>query len=178
MPWIGYAYHSPEKPSAGFLASETQQVLIHRTAEEFRKFFSKPPVSACAPGYRANESTHRAWVECGVRVAQNGSGAPLPPHFDQGEILHLYRTIDIEPSSRDLPVEKYVQLAANNFARGIPAVVSVHSINFHSSLKDFRTPTLRVLDEFLSVLESRFPDLLYVTDEDMYQIVTEGKFRA
>jgi hypothetical protein len=178
MPWIGYEYHNPEKSSAGFLAAETQQVLIRRTAEEFRKFFSRLPVTACAPGYRANESTHRAWVECGVRVAQNGSGAPLPPHFDECEILNLYRTIDIEPSSRDLSVEKYVQLAASNFSRGVPAVVSVHSINFHSSLKDFRTPTLRVLDEFLSVLESRHPDLLYVTDEDMYQIVTEGKFRA
>jgi len=178
MPWIGYEYHSPEKPIAGFLGPENQQVLIRRAVEEFKKFFSKPPVSACAPGYRANDSTHKAWRECGLRVAQNGSGAPMPPHFDESEMLHLYRTIDIEPSSRELSVEKYVQLAENSFSRGVPAVVSVHSINFHSSLKDFRTTTLRLLDEFLSTLESRHSNLLYVTDEDMYQIVTEGKLTS
>lgn len=178
MPWVGYEYSNPEKPNAGFLSGETQQVLINRTTEEFRKFFSRAPLSACAPGYRANEFTHRAWAQSGIKVAQNGSGAPLPPHFDDSGILNLYRTIDIEPSSRELTVEKYVQLAASNFARGVPAVVSVHSINFHSSLKDFRSPTLRVLDEFLSVLESRYPNLLYVSDEDFFHIVDEGKFLA
>lgn len=178
MPWIGYEYSNLEKPNAGFLVPETQQVLIKRTAEEFRKFFSRDPVSACAPGYRANAFTHQAWAECGIKVAQNGSGAPLPPHFDSNEMLNLYRTIDIEPSSRELTIEKYVQLAAGNFARGVPAIVSVHSINFHSSLKDFRTPTLRVLDEFLSALESRYSNLLYVTDEDFFHLVNEGKFVA
>jgi hypothetical protein len=178
MPWIGYEYNNPESPNPGFLPLETQQVLIKRTAEEFQRFFFRSPVSACAPGYRANESTHRAWADCGVKVAQNGSGAPMPPHFDACEILNLYRTIDIEPASRELTVEKYVQLAASNFARGIPAIVSVHSINFHSTLKDFRTPTLRILDEFLTVLESRYPKLLYVTDEDLLHIVSEGKFVA
>jgi hypothetical protein len=178
MPWIGYEYSNPEKPNAGFLSAETQQVLVRRTAEEFRKFFSCAPVSACAPGYRANDCTHQAWADCGVKVAQNGSGAPLPPHFDSCEILNLYRTIDIEPSSRELTVEKYVQLAASNFARGVPAVISVHSINFHSTLKDFRSPTLRVLDEFLSSLEARYPNLLYITDEDFFHIINEGKFVA
>ncbi|HZQ68410.1 MAG TPA: hypothetical protein VFA68_07810 [Terriglobales bacterium] len=178
MPWIGYEYHNPDKPNPGFLSAETQQLLIRRAAEEFRKFFSCPPRSACAPGYRANEMTHQAWCECGVRVAQNGSGAPRHPHFDDCGVLNLYRTIDIEPSSRELSIEKYVQLAAGNFARGIPAVVSMHSINFHSSLKDFRTPSIRVLDEFLSALEALHPDLLYVNDEDVYRIVTEGKFEA
>ena len=101
-PWIGYEYNNPEKPNPGFLPLETQQVLVKRTAEEFQKFFSRSPVSACAPGYRANESTHQAWADCGVKVAQNGSGAPLPPHFDDCEILNLYRTIDIEPASREL----------------------------------------------------------------------------
>ena len=63
-------------------------------------------------------------------------------------MLNLHRTIDVEPFQRDLPLEKYMQLAERCFARGIPAIISVHSINFHSSLKDFRGPALRVLDEF------------------------------
>ena len=51
-------------------------------------------------------------------------------------------------SLRGLLWENMFKLAERCFESGIPAIVSVHSINFHSSLEDFRGPTLRVLDEF------------------------------
>lgn len=178
MPWVGYEYCNPETPQPSFLPAETQADLVQQAADIFKRFFAVPAVSACAPGYRANRDTHLAWFQCGVRVAQNGSGAPMPPSMDECEILNLSRTIDFEPAQRDLPVEKYLQLAEHCFARGVPAVVSVHSINFHSSLKDFRGPTLQALDQFLSALEAKYPNLLYVHDGDLYQIVTRGKFRA
>ena len=98
--------------------------------------------------------------------------------MDEFEVLNLHRTIDFEPSQKDLPVDKYVQLATGCFARGIPAIISVHAINFHSSLKDFRSPTLLALDEFLSALETKFPNLLYINDHDAYEIVTTGKLRS
>jgi hypothetical protein len=69
-----------------------------------------------------------------------------------------------------------LQVAGNCFSRGLPVIISVHSINFHSSLKDFRTPSLAALDSLLSALESKYPELLYVHDEDMYGIVTQGAF--
>jgi len=178
MPWIGYEYCNPEKPHAGFLDLGTQVNLIAEAAREFEKAFSTAPFSACAPGYRANGDTHRAWSQCGIRVAQNGSGGALPPHMDQWEMLNLHRTIDVEPFERGLPLEKYVQLAERCFERGIPAIVSVHSINFHSSLKDFRGPALRVLDEFLTALEAKHPNLLYVHDRNLYELVTRGKFKG
>jgi hypothetical protein len=178
MPWLGYEYCNPDKPQSGFLAADKQARLVRQAAEIFKTMFSMSPVSACAPGYRSNHDTHLAWSKCGVRVAQNGSGSPLSPHMDDCEILNLHRTIDIEPTQRDLPIEKYVQLAESCFARGIPAIVSVHAINFHSSLKDFRMPTLQTLDQFLSALEAKHPNLLYVHDADVYDIVTRGKFRA
>ena len=178
MPWIGYEYCNPEKPQAGFLEADAQARLIAETAREFKKFFSTPPLSACAPGYRANADTHRAWAHCGVRVAQNGSGGALPPHVDEWEILNLHRTVDVEPFERGLPLEKYVQLAERCFERGIPAIISIHSINFHSSLKDFRSTTLRVLDELLSTLEAKHPNLLYVHDVDIYELANRGKFKG
>ncbi|HEV2731525.1 MAG TPA: hypothetical protein VGV15_15950 [Terriglobales bacterium] len=178
MPWVGYEYCNPEKPHAGFLDSESQASLIQQAAAYFKKLFSAAPVSACAPGYRANHDTHAAWSACGVRVAQNGSGTPLPPYMDDWEILNLHRMIDFEPAQRELPTEKYVEVAADCFARGIPAVISVHSINFHSSVRDFRGPTLRALDQLLSALETKYPNLLYVHDGDLYDIVSQGKYRA
>ena len=178
MPWVGYEYHNPEKPRQGFLSAELQAKGIKEAAGIFKKSFSLAATSACAPGYRANSDTHKAWAGHGIRVVQNGSGSPLPPHMDAFEMLHLHRTIDIEPSQRDLPVEKYIQLAEGCFARGVPAIISVHAINFHSSLKDFRSPTLYLLDEFLTALERKFPNLLYVHDMDAYDIVSRGKFRS
>jgi hypothetical protein len=178
MPWVGYEYNNPERPHAGFLPATEQTKLIEEAAGIFKQFFSRASVSACAPGYRNNRDTLAAWSKCGIRVAQNGTGAPLPPHMDEFEILNLHRTIDFEPSQKDLPIEKYVQLATGCFARGIPAIISVHAINFHSSLKDFRGPTLLALDEFLSALETKFPNMLYVNDRDAYEIVTTGKLRS
>jgi len=178
MPWVGYEYNNPEKPQAGFLDAGIQNRLIAEAVREFEKFFGTAPLSACAPGYRANGDTQRAWSGCGIRVAQNGSGGALPPLMDEWEMLNLHRTIDIEPFERGLPLEKYMQLAERCFERGIPAIVSMHSINFHSSLRDFRGPALRVLDEFLGALEARHPDLLYVHDLNLYELVTRGKFKG
>jgi hypothetical protein len=178
MPWVGYEYCNPEKPHAGFLSVETQKGMVRQAVDAFKTFFSRTPVSACAPGYRANKDTYLAWSQYGVRIAQDGSGAALPPHIDECEILNLHRTIDFEPSQRELSIEKYMQLAEQCFARGIPAVISVNAINFHSTLKDFRSPTLQVLDEFLSALEAKYPNLLYLNDSDLYDIATRGRFKA
>jgi len=178
MPWIGYEFWNPEEPNAGALAQEVQQDLIRLAAEGFAKVFHAFPESACAPGYRANNDTRAAWHKWGVRVAQNGSGAPLPPFIDEFEVLNLSRTVDLEPAQKDLPLEKYIQLMDDCFARGVPAIVSVHSINFHSSLRNFRDTTLETLDQLLSAIEAKYKDLLYVHDGDLYRIVTRGKFQA
>lgn len=178
MPWAGYEYKNPEPPHAGFLGADTQAELIGQAVEYFREFFSSAPHSACAPGYRANEDTRQAWWEHGIRVAQNGTGAATFPVMNESGMLSLYRTLDFEPSQADISVESCVQLAEQQFARGMPLIISTHSINFHSSLKDFRTDTLARLDEFLFALERTCPDLLYVHDEDVYSLVNQGKFTS
>ncbi len=48
-----------------------------------------------------------------------------------------------------------VQQACRAFAKGHPAVVSIHAVNFHSTLKDYRKFTLQCLDRFLNQLEER-----------------------
>ena len=179
MPWIGYEYWNPEKPRAGFLPAERQASLIAQALENFSAFFKARPASACAPGCRANRDTYSAWSQVGIRVAESGSGSGLhPPHMDQFGILHVYRTIDFEPSHRELELSKHMEIARTCFARGLPLIISVHSINFHSTLKDFRSPTIAALDKLLTALESQYPELLYVQDEDLYEIVTNGAFRG
>jgi len=176
MPWVGYEFWNPEEPNQGFLSSRRQRELIIQGAQLLSLLFGKKPVSACAPGYRANTDTHRAWAEVGIRVAVNGTGDGIrAPHFDDFGLLHVYRNVDLEPSQHDSEIEKYIELAGMCFARGLPLIISIHSINFHSTLKDFRSSSLTVLDQLLSALESRFSDLLYANDEDLYRMVTKGE---
>jgi hypothetical protein len=176
MPWIGFEYWDSERPGEeDFLAPRVQETLIDSAVASFTAFFSKAPRSACAPGYRANESTHDAWAKRGIQVAQNGPGSPMPPHFDGNGILHLYRSIDFEPAAgQEVSVDGCLRAAEECFARGLPAIISVHSINFHSTIKDFRSRTLALLDDFLTALEAKHPDLLYVRDEDLYDLVDKG----
>jgi hypothetical protein len=184
MPWVGFEYSDHgQNGHEAFLSSEIQERLIEEATQTFNRFFSRAPRSACAPGYRANHRTHLAWTKRGIRVAQNGPGNALPPHFDvhheASNLLHLYRTVDFEPSAgQEFSLQTCLQRAERSFAHGIPAIISVHSINFHSTLKDFRSRTLGLLDEFLTVLESKYPDLLYIRDEDLYDLVDTGRFES
>jgi hypothetical protein len=178
MPWIGYEYWDPEQPTEDrFLPAEAQASAIGLAVGNFARFFSTLPRSACAPGYRANEDTHKAWAHFGVRVAQNGPGTFTPPHLDRFGLMHLYRTLDFEPAlDEGLSVETSVNAVRECFTRGIPAIVSIHSINFHSSVKNFRLRTIELLDQFLSALKAKQPDLLYLHDGDLYAVVQSGTY--
>ena len=177
MPWVGYEYWNPEKPGSGFLRAQRQRELILKACEHFSALFGTHPVSACAPGYRANRHTTEIWSQAGIKVAQSGTGSGLrSPYVDEFGILHIFRTIDFEPSQREPDIDKCLQIAGICFARGLPLIMSTHAINFHSSIKDFRTGTLAALDALLTGLETKYPELLYVHDQDLHEIATKGAF--
>ena len=180
MPWIGYEYWDPEKPAdERFLDFYAQKNFVGQTVGSFAKLFSSLPRSACAPGYRANDDTHRAWSEHGIRIAQNGRGSLMPPYFGKSNLLHLTRTVELEPAvDPGFSLDVCLKQAERCFALGIPAIVSVHSINFHSTLRDFRSRTLELLDQFLKTLESRYADLLYLRDDDLYRVINKGTYET
>jgi hypothetical protein len=178
MPWVGFEYWDPEQPAdERFLTATSQRELVGQSVGAFARFFSAVPRSACAPGYRADEDTHKAWAEYGVRVAQNGPGTFMPPHFDDYNTLHLYRSVEFEPATDPaLSVASSLHDIEMCFAHGIPAVVSLHSINFHSSVRDFRSRSLELLNELLSTLETKYPDLLYLHDENLCDLINRGSY--
>ena len=177
MPWIGYEYWDPGmKPAYQFLPVADQRAAINRAAEIFRELFSANPFSACAPGYRANPDSRTAWYEAGVRVVQNGPGERRGPHLDENGMLSTFRTIEMEPATEPCDLERLVTQVGECFASGVPAVISIHAINFHSTIQDFRTPTLKLLGEFLTALEKKWPDLLYVQDADLFSIANQGAY--
>jgi hypothetical protein len=177
MPWVGYEYWDPEmRPARRFLPVDDQRAAIQRAAGIFRELFATGPFSACAPGYRANADSRTAWFETGVRVAQNGPGERRGPCIDENGMLSTFRTVEMEPAIERCDVERFVAQVERGFVAGLPAVISTHSINFHSTIQDFRTPTLKLMDDFLSAIEKRWPDLLYVHDADLFSIATEGAY--
>jgi hypothetical protein len=178
MPWVGYEYSVPEGEAyERFLPASRQQRLIDEAVRIFVKLFAATPLSACAPGYRSNRDTICAWAKHGIRVAQNGPGCVCPPYFDDSGLLQLFRTIDFEPAvNPSFSLSDALRSTEECIVRGIPSVISIHSINFHSTIKDFRGTTLHQLDQFLSVLEQKYPDLLYVTDADLWDVVQRGVY--
>ena len=179
MPWIGYEYWDADlEPDRRFLPPDAQHLAIGRAAEIYRALFGVAPFSACAPGYRANTDTCAAWFNSGIRVSQNGPGERKAPFFDERGMLHTFRTIEMEPATARVDLEKLVGEAEECFSQGLPAVVSIHSINFHSSIRNFRGPTLALLGEFLTAVEKRWPKLLFVNDAELFQIASEGSFAA
>ena len=177
MPWIGFEYWDPEmRPARRFLPAEDQRGAIKRAAEIFSELFSTSPFTACAPGYRANADSRTAWFETGVRVVQNGPGERRGPSLDENGMLSTFRTVEMEPATEECDLKRLVRQVEVCFAGGLPAVISIHAINFHSTIRDFRTPTLALLEEFLTTLERKWPDLLYVHDADLFSIATEGAY--
>ncbi len=164
MPWIGYEYWDRElEPERRFLSLDEQRSAINRAVESYRAFFGAAPFSACAPGYRANADTRTAWFDSGIHVSQNGPNRRAP-YFDERGMLHTFRTVEMEPAIARVDLQKLGNDVEACFSRGIPAIVSIHSINFHSTIRDFRGPTLALLDEFLRVLTKKWPNLLYLND--------------
>jgi hypothetical protein len=177
MPWIGYEYWDPEMwPARRFLSADEQRGAVTRAAEIFCELFASMPFSACAPGYRANADSRTAWFENGVRVAQNGRGGGRGPYLDGSGMLVTFRTVEMEPAIERCHVEKLLTQVGECFAAGAPAVISIHSINFQSTIQDFRTPTLQLMDEFLTTIEKKWPDLLYLHDADLFSLATEGSY--
>ena len=179
MPWIGYEYWDPSLPTnERFLPLADQRATIQQAAEIFRAFFGSIPLSACAPGYRANQDTKAAWFEAGVRVVQGGPAEHVGPSLDPNGMLLTFRNVEMEPATAKCTMEKILKQASDCLERGVPAVVSMHSINFHSTIRDFRTPALEMLNDFLSAMEKRWPKLLYVHDSDLWHIAADGVFAA
>lgn len=180
MPWVGYEYWDPKQSAADrFIPEAEQEHWIAWAAEAFRNFFDEGAVSACAPGYRAEPATHRLWQQHGVRVAQNGPGSARAPHFDELGLLHTYRSLDFEPALHSkLSWEDCIENAAMWLGRGLPLLISMHSINFHSTLAPFRERSLPMLREFLGALQTRYPDLLYVNDRQLLEIIESGSFES
>lgn len=175
--WLGLEYYEPDGENQGWLDAATQSGLIQQGAAHFTRMFGRAPFSACAPGYRANDATRRGWAQQGIRVAQNGPGFDLAPYVDASGLLMVYRNVSLEPALHPAPdlIDRALAAATRAAAAHRPIVVCMHAVNFHSTIRNFREATLAQLDEFLTRLQARLPDLWYAHDEDVWALALRGR---
>ena len=181
--WIDFEYRDNKNGSGPcWLDATTQRQLISEGRKLFERMFGMAPASACAPGYRANDDTWRAWREEGILIAQRGPGLPLSPYFDRRGLLHLHRNVSFEPALEQCFYDELydeqsaMKQAERAWKAGRPIIVCMHSLNFHSTLRNYRDLTLPRLDRLLKMLENRYDNLLYAHDRDIWDIAKRGEF--
>lgn len=172
-PWVGHEFMDWEQ---GWLSFPEQREIVAQGVALFQQTFGRSPVSACAPGYRANRQTFRAWHQHGIQVVQNGPGVNFPPFIGHHGLLYLHRNVSFEPAidQEYFTTERAFQNSVRCVKAGQPIILCMHSVNFHSRLRNFRDLTLTRLDQLLTRLESAFPDLLYIHDEELWNIIQCG----
>jgi hypothetical protein len=162
---VGFEYYDPR---GTWMEAEEQRGLIGLAGDYFRAMFGAGARSACAPGYRANGWTREAWRGEGIAAAQEGPGAVQLPHRDGNGLWRLYRTVELEPAIHpQWGADKAYGEADAAVARGAPVIVSVHALNFHSTIVNFRDGTLERLEGLLGYLARRYPNLRYAHDGDL-----------
>lgn len=179
MTWLRCEYYDRlEDADGSWLDFRAQHHAIETGVKFFTQLFGKPPLSACAPGYRANDDTRTVWAVHGIRVAQSKSQQLVAPYFDSSGLLMLYRNVELEPALDDADdvVERAIAQAERAFAANLPAIVCIHSINFHSTLKNFRARTVECLEQFLTAICARHPDLIFWNDAHVLTAIQKRGF--
>lgn len=147
-----------------FLDEVSQRQWIDMGVKLFTKSFGFQPVSACAPGYRANQLTYRLWFEHGLKVAQTASGEVA---YEEEGLLFIPRTVFFEPAlaEKSMDVVKIALLqAVRAVEQGKMIVICSHSINYIEKNLGKRQESLDALDKLLKGLKIRFPNLRFAND--------------
>lgn len=148
-----------------FLTEADQWEWISKGGALFADTFGDAPLTACAPGYRANGTTLRLWRNLGLKIAQTvGPGAMAREHG----LLILQRNVFFEPvlSAPDA-VARALDQATHAVELGFPVVVCTHSINYQSRFVGKAEESRLLLRTFIGELLKKFPELRFATDTDM-----------
>ena len=91
-------------------------------------------------------------------------------------MVYLIRNYDFEPWLFPQNLDVYLDEIDVYVQRGEPVVISSHSVNYISSIKDFRSVSLPILDDLLSALVSKYNHLYFLNSAQLGQAISEGFF--
>jgi hypothetical protein len=151
-----------------FASREEQRGWVMAGVDLFQRCFGMKPLSTCAPGYRANETTYALWSDLGFGVVQTASGKVA---CASGGLLEIPRNVFFEPAlsdSADRAVGDALRQAELAVSAGKIIVVCSHSINFMEQHLGRRRQSLEALKTLLNEFVRRWPDLRFAHDGDVH----------
>jgi len=92
-------------------------------------------------------------------------------------LMSIVRNVMFEPSehlSKPELVDQALKEIENAFFWKKPAVISSHRVNFMGRLdEDNRTKNLRLLDQLLGRLTTKYPDVIFMSTDDLGQLYSK-----
>ena len=164
-PECNFALVERQEGAEQFLPESEQDKWVEAGVRLFTRAFGQPPLTTCAPGYRADEATFRAWRRHGIEAVQSNASDGISLADD---MVRVGRNVAFEPSLvADFSVAKAIDAAARIVECGHPIVVCSHSINYMSRFLGNAEAGRRQLADLLRGLLAAYPDLRFASDADI-----------
>ncbi len=175
---FSYDYIADTDPFV-FLSLKEQEERIKNGISTFKKMFGLLPVVTTAPKCAWNSDTERIWHKYGIKYigAGNRRLGMVPDNRlgerNQWDMIYLTRNVNFEPVRKNACQDAIIEIDFL-FKAQQPAILETHSINFHSSIKNFRKKSLESLDQLLYLIETKYPDVVYLTCQQLGEILEQG----
>lgn len=177
---FSYEYLANINPIS-FLSLDAQEERIKKGVEAFERIFGFPPVVTIAPRYTWNWDTEKVWHKYGIKYIGAGSSqvgmVPSPGHRlgerNQWGMIYLIRNVAFEARREDACQDAFTEIDFL-FRTQQPAILETHSINFLSSIKNFRKKSLEKLDQLLYLIERKYPEVVYLSSQQFGDILEKG----
>jgi hypothetical protein len=177
---------------AGYLQPPDQAEVdadVRDGLAEFERIFGRRPISTVAPRYLWGAEAESAFAAGGIRYlhgVDREGGRYRSPHDVAArpfgmrlghDLIGVTRNTDLEsdPARNSFPQTRDVLAqAARALADGQPVVLSTHSQNFTSGDPAIDCRMADQLDEILSALESMYPNLRYLSADELGLLAETG----
>lgn len=166
---------------------ETQKEIITDGLSIFKQLFGFSSMSFIAPNYVWHRSLEKTLANNGVKYIQ-GAGYQREPDGEKLNVVHhrfgeknnsgqvyINRNCSFEPAaSSGSLVAKTINEIEKAFARRKPAVITSHRVNYIGSIvKENRINGLEQLDELLSNILKRWPDVEFMSSVSLGDLISK-----
>jgi len=168
-PEINFALMNRENGKDIFEKDVYQKQWVEKGIVEFENIFGFSPITACAPGYRFNNTTAKIWKENNINVIQTGAENHIKIKNKQ---LILPRTVHFEPVFNledELIIQKGLENVKNALSKQKPIIISSHSVNFVDDFNFSKDRTLSLVKVLIAEIKDLIPEIEFINEAILYK---------
>ena len=167
--------------------------LIVEGSELFTDIFGFESKSTVAPNVAWTSTTESIWSKCNIDFIQggflqelhSGKGVKYIPRYlgekNKFNQIYLVRNCTFEPgksSNENYWTNTYKEIK-RAFLLNTPALISTHRVNYIGAIKETnRTHGLKQLEALLTALISEFPDVEFMSSEQLGNTINKSKYNG